>query len=88
MNWQNSTGREGVKPRMPAYQSGRATLEYKSGKKSKPCDNCGVTHATMYQLGLARLPGEKPNLKWRLCVTCRSHVESLFEKHTREWLWR
>jgi len=70
---------------MPSYELGRATIDYISGKNSDPCDNCGTTHATMYSVGLAKSPGEEKNISWTLCVTCRSHLEGVFNEHTEDW---
>ena len=60
------------------YSFGRASIIYKSGKQSKPCQNCGQIHATMYEVGLSKTFNGPPNLVWVLCVFCRSDLERLF----------
>lgn len=67
------------------YQAGRAALKYKPGKDSDPCDNCGVTTLTMYEVELSETPAEEANLRWTLCVTCRSHLEDVFLKHDKSF---
>ena len=68
------------------HAAGRATLRSKPGKDSVPCDNCGDTHPTMYEVGLAKRPGQRIHLQWNLCVTCRSHLEAVFIKRDKDYI--
>lgn len=68
------------------YQCGRAEFKSLSGKKMKDgCDNCGNRSATMYRISLSKSTGEPSNLVWEICVTCRSHLENVFQKYKEDW---
>lgn len=66
-------------------QYGRAELKALDGKESSSCENCGVRHATMYALSLAKQPGREANITWLLCVDCKSHLSHVFEKHSKSF---
>ncbi len=61
---------------------GRAKLTTIPGKKKPPCDNCGTTTATMYNLKLEREFGgmDLVTHNINLCVNCRSSIGRQFEE--------
>jgi transcriptional regulator NrdR family protein len=68
------------------YRSGNAKLESLSGKQARVCDNCGVRHATMYRLSLAKSKDDAPaNLEWVLCVVCNGNISRVYESRERDY---